>query len=103
MSTQQKEQKMSTKVQEFKSDEVVTPVALANSIGVPPQMIYSYLKAGRIKGVEGKIEGRERVQKLILVQEANEWVEAYQTRKEERALAREVEALEAEQAETVDA
>jgi hypothetical protein len=75
-------------------EEVAKPIALAEAAGVRPQMIYNYIRSGRLESFKGQIEGEDRVQLLIPQEVAEKWLTTYLERKAARRAAAEAEAEE---------
>jgi type IV secretory pathway VirJ component len=62
--------------------EVVNPIVLAGLIGCRPQMVYSYIRKGRIAGVKDN-----NTQKLVIpLAEAQRWANEYLQRKALKAI-----------------
>jgi hypothetical protein len=60
---------------------VVNPIMLAKALGVRPQMIYNYIRDGKIKTVD-----RNNTQKITIdVLEAERWAQTYLGRKAAKA------------------
>jgi uncharacterized membrane protein len=78
------------------AEEVVNPIVLAELLGCRPQMIYNYIRKGKIQAVQ-----HNNTQKLVItLDEAQRFANEYLTRKAMKAIKvkEELAALEAETA-----
>ena len=73
------------KVERFErqaAEDVVNPIVLANLVGCRAQMVYNYIRKGKIAGVKDN-----NTQKIVIpLDEAQRWATEYLTKKGEKQL-----------------
>jgi hypothetical protein len=80
------------------SQGFISPIVLADYIGIRPQMVYAAIRDGKLKEYTPELQGNNTQKKVLKVEAAMNWAGAYLTRKQARELAKKLEAEIAENA-----
>lgn len=80
-----KNQALVARYEAQKAEGVINPIVLAGLMGVKPQMIYNYLRKGRLTEVQGAVGTNNTQKKTIHIGEANTFAGQYVERKAQKA------------------